>query len=223
MRRLASTTTTTLRQEVLPGVWLDGRLALWLADARILVVADLHWGYVATHRARGNLLPDWGDEQVKQRLDALVNHYRPAEMIWLGDTVHAAEGGPAAFAYLQHSSVPITLIAGNHDRKWTHQSLPSVQRGPYFLHHGDVTRAVPNGCIEIVGHHHPAVSWYDGAGGNFKLPALVASRERLVLPAFSPWAAGVDCTALGTPSATIWAVAPQRIFAVVPSRRTASV
>lgn len=201
-------------REVQPEVWLDSRLALWLAHERILVIADLHWGYAASHRARGNLLPMWGDEQLGERLRALLADYQPAEMLWLGDVVHAAEGSAAAEAFLRTASVPVTVVAGNHDRHWRGKGAATVQRGRFFLHHGDVARTVPPGQVEVIGHHHPAVCWSDGAGGVIKMPALVVNTERLVLPAFSPWAAGADCSPLLTASSTVWAVAPQRIFAV---------
>src|SRR5438045_3980220 len=91
---------TAVRKQVRPGVWLDTRLALWLERERLLVVADLHWGYSASHRARGNLLPYWGDDELEQRLLGLIADYSPAEMIWLGDVVHAAEGSARAEAFL---------------------------------------------------------------------------------------------------------------------------
>lgn len=202
------------RTEVQPGVWLDARLALWLAAERILVVADLHWGYVASHRARGNLLPAWGDDEIEARLQSLVGEYNPVEMIWLGDSVHAAEGGARAESFLGRTSVPVTLLAGNHDRRWRLAGDASAQRGRFFLHHGDIARPAPAGTTSVIGHHHPAVAWTDGAGGNVKLPALVASPRRLVLPAFSPWAAGTSCVGLVTDDAQVWAVAPKRIFPV---------
>src|SRR5215218_8471646 len=94
-----------VRTEIQPGIWLDSRLAVWLAAERVLVVADLHWGYAASHRARGNLLPWWGDEEIEQRLDLLIRDYEPAEMLWLGDVVHAAEGSARAERFLRRTSV----------------------------------------------------------------------------------------------------------------------
>lgn len=201
-----------VRAEILPDVWLDSRLALWLAKERVLAIADLHWGYAASHRARGNLLPWWGDEEIEQRLDLLVRDYAPAEMIWLGDVVHAAEGGARAEAYLRRSAVRIAPLAGNHDRRWRGAGERSATRGRYFFHHGHLAVDAPAGCIEVLGHHHPAVSWADGAGSRAKLPALVVSESRIVLPAFSPWAAGAAWSA--APGETLWAVAPTRIFAL---------
>lgn len=203
-----------VRAEIQPGVWLDSRLALWLAMERVLVVADLHWGYVASHRARGNLLPWWGDEEIEQRLRGLLRDYHPAEMIWLGDVVHAAEGGARAEAFLRESPVPIVLITGNHDRRWRSAGVPSATRGNYYFHHGDASPALPPRCIEVIGHHHPAVSWGDGAGSRLKLPAAVVSARRFVLPAFSPWAAGTPWSMKSNGSESLWAVAPTRIFAL---------
>src|SRR3954471_9799664 len=96
--------------EILPGIWLDGRLALWLAEPRLLVMADLHWGYAASHQASGNLLPSWGDAELAGRLHGLIEDYRPAEMIWLGDSLHTLDGRVPAENFLRASSIPVTLV-----------------------------------------------------------------------------------------------------------------
>ena len=204
-----------VRAEIRPGVWLDSRRSLWLAAERLLVVADLHWGYAASHHARGNLLPAWGDDELEQRLRALVTDYQPAEMLWLGDIVHAAEGGARAEKFLRAPPIPTSVLAGNHDRRWPFARERSLMRGGYFFHHGDLSTAVPAGAIEVVGHHHPAISLSDGAGTRIKVPALVASPRRLILPAFSPWAAGVPWPNFGDPAETLWAITPKRVFALL--------
>jgi metallophosphoesterase superfamily enzyme len=213
-------TTDFARAEVQPGLWLDSRLAVWLAADRVLVMADLHWGYAASHRAQGNLLPSWGDEEIARRLHALIAAYQPAELIWLGDIVHTAAGGPAAEAFISKSPVPITLVAGNHDRRWQPARERHLRRGRLFFHHGDREETVPAGCLEVIGHHHPAVGWDDGAGGRLKLPALVASPRRLVLPAFSPWAAGAPWSDPLADDETLWAIGRGRIL---PLGRAAAV
>jgi putative SbcD/Mre11-related phosphoesterase len=210
----SSTQSIHVNREIRPGLWLDSRLALWFAIERTLVVADLHWGYAASHRARGNLVPWWGDDDIEQRLVALIATYQPAEMIWLGDVVHAAEGAARVETFLRDAPVPITLVAGNHDRRWRGATAKAVTRGDYFFHHGDSAQPVPPRSLEIVGHHHPAVSWSEGAGTHLKLPALVVSSRRIVLPAFSPWAAGTPWRAERNENELLWAVAPTRIFAV---------
>lgn len=206
-----------VRSEIRPGLWLDSRRALWIEAERLLVVADLHWGYVASHRARGHLLPAWGDDDIAQRLEALVSAYQPAEMIWLGDIVHAADGAGRAEAFLRDASLPITALAGNHDRRWRGAGAPVATRGRYFFHHGDRELTVPDAGLEIIGHHHPAVTWDDGAGSRIKVPVLVAGSHRLVMPAFSPWAAGATWSSAAADE-TLWAVTPARIFALPRAR-----
>ncbi len=182
--------TGSIRTEIRPGIWLDSRLALWIAEQHLLVIADLHWGYAASHRSRGNLVPWWGDEHIEDRLQSLIADYQPAEMLWLGDIVHAAEGGARAETFLRSSKTPVTLIAGNHDRRWSTARDRSVSRGPFFFHHGDKPHDVPAGHVEVIGHHHPAFDWGDGAGSRLKIPALVSSNQAAHSSGVSPWAAG---------------------------------
>jgi metallophosphoesterase superfamily enzyme len=212
-----------IRAEISPGIWLDARLALWLEKQRTLVVADLHWGYAASHQASGNLLPFWGDEELAARLRALIADYAPAEVIWLGDCLHTLAGREPAENFLRSSGTPITIVCGNHDRRWQiprgddqSPAAPhptSVTRGDFVFHHGHLAVAIPDGAREIVGHHHPALAWSDRAGGRIKLPALIASPRRLILPAFSPWAGGAPWNPVADDE-TIFAIAPKRIFAV---------
>ncbi len=207
------------RLEIRPDAWLDARLALWLARSRTLVVADLHWGYATSHRARGNLLPIWGDEEIASRLNALIADYSPAEMIWLGDSLHTLAGRDAADAFLRSATVPIEIVAGNHDAKWNLAANRTVvMRDAYCLHHGDLPRDISPDFVEVIGHHHPAAVWSDGAGTRLKLPALVASPRRIVLPAFSPWAAGTPWTA-SAPDETVYAIGKKRIFTLLPDAR----
>jgi metallophosphoesterase superfamily enzyme len=217
-----STRVAPPRAEIRRGVWLDARLAVWLADLRLLVVADPHWGYAASHRARGNLLPWWGDDEIARRLAALIADYQPGELILLGDVVHAAEGAAAAERFTASAPCPVTAIAGNHDRRWRGAGGEHVTRGPFFLHHGDAARAGADGALEIVGHHHPAAQWRDGAGTRLKLPALVAGERRLILPAFSPWSAGTPWNDRLRPDETLWAIAPARIFPLFPGDPSAN-
>jgi metallophosphoesterase superfamily enzyme len=188
---------------------------VWIESARLLIVSDVHWGYAISHRAQGNLLPLWGDDEINQRLQALITDYDPVEMIWLGDSLHTLDGRPAAERFMNDSPVPVTVVRGNHDVAWSLAAdCHSVVRGRFFCHHGDAPREVPPGLIEVVGHHHPALVWSDGAGTHLKLPVLVVSEKRLVLPAFSPWAAGSPWRR--AEGETLHAIGTKRIFAVAP-------
>ncbi|HKB89919.1 MAG TPA: metallophosphoesterase [Opitutaceae bacterium] len=205
-----------IRTEIQPGVWLDSRLGLFLEEYAALVVADLHWGYAASHRHQGNLLPDWGDEEISERLRSLLIDYQPKYLVWLGDSLHTLAGGQNAEVFLREisSHVAVQILAGNHDRRWAAITGNAWQLGGFFLHHGDTPLVAPEKSIEIIGHHHPAYALWDGAGSRVKIPALIAGPRRFVLPAFSPWAAGSPWNGLHAADEKVWAVSPKRIFAV---------
>jgi len=211
---------------IAPGLLFDARLALFIEATRTLVVADLHWGYAESHRAAGNLLPAWGDDTLEATLHALLADYAPAEFIWLGDSLHTARSAPRARAraeaFIASSPAPVVVLAGNHDARWTFATSIPILRDRFVLHHGD--RPLPDDfvrppdAVEIIGHHHPAFVYRDGAGARLKLPALVQSPARLILPALSPWAAGVAWNERLTRDETLWAATPRRLL---PIRRTA--
>ena len=199
---------------------MDGRRALWLAEPRLLVVADLHWGYVSSHRAQGNLLPEWGDAEIEARLACLIEDYAPSAIVWLGDSLHSLQGREAAERFAGSVSAPVLVLAGNHDLRWKRADHESLRRAGYFFHHGHKDLQIPDGDVEVIGHFHPAVSWYDGAGGNIKIPALVDSPRRLILPAFSPWSAGTPWNSRLRCAETLWAVSARRIFRMPPALRS---
>ena len=213
-----------MRAEVQPGVWLDSRRALFFAEYSLLVVADLHWGFARTHRVAGNLLPLWGDELIAHQLRALLADYRPAEMLWLGDCLHAVSGKAGAEAFLDAlsgSGVKVEVLLGNHDKRWARPGCRTLCRGEFLFHHGDKEVSLAPGQVEVIGHFHPAANLRDGAGLRLRLPALVIGPRRLILPAFSPWASGVPWNDRLEPAEKLWAIAPSRILAVRAAQRRA--
>lgn len=199
-----------LHAQIRPDVWLDARRALWLPAHELLVVADLHWGYATGPQGVSGA---WGDEEIRNKLNALIADYQPAEMIWLGNSLHTPEGHVVAEAFLDAPRTPPTIVvAGNHDLRWSRAIMTTVVRGQYFFHHGDARRPVPEGCTEVMGHYHPAVAWSEGASGRLKLPAMVESPRRFILPAFSPWAGATPWNTFAGEDECLWAVSPRRVF-----------
>jgi uncharacterized protein len=214
LKSIAEGKSNRVQQEIAPGVLLDADLALWFQEPRCLVIADIHWGYALTHRRRGHLFPEWGNDEIAGRIGRLIEFYQPQEMIWLGDTVHSWDGRKLAEEFIAQNSgrVKFTLVQGNHDKAWTVAATKLVTLAGYTLHHGDSEIALPPNQIEVVGHWHPALSWRDGAGLRLKLPALIQGASRWILPAFSPWAGGVDWRDRLQTGEQAWLISPRRIL-----------
>lgn len=200
------------RHEVAPGIWLDARRALWLEEARVLAVADLHLGYAWAHRHTGQLMPITVPDDTVDRLSALQRDYRAEQIVLLGDIVHRAVPiAPIKDELVRLLScfadnVRLTLVMGNHDRdlerliggsnRFTHHL--KIQNCIFL--HGDrdstvvaaevIRSAEQQGHWIIMGHEHPSVTLGDGVATWEKYPCFLICDRLIVLPAFSPWAAG---------------------------------
>jgi putative SbcD/Mre11-related phosphoesterase len=207
------------RLELEPGLWLDADRAVWLEEARVLAVADLHLGYPWAHRIAGQLMPLSAREDTVERLLALLDRYNPREVLVLGDVVHRAVDVPALHAELRWLALAVgerarlRLIGGNHDRQLAStlaaaglamEIAETVSVGPHLLLHGDerdeasaqthLREQTALGGRVILGHEHPAVTLGDGVASHVKCPCFLAGPGLLILPAFSAWAAGTDAS-----------------------------
>jgi putative SbcD/Mre11-related phosphoesterase len=201
--------------QIQPGWWLSGDRTLFLEADRVLVVADIHWGYAHSHRQIGNLLPLWGNEAIAERLRRLVRHYRPERMIWLGDSLHTPEGAQFAERYLEEiTHIEVIVISGNHDRAWKRADRAEFILADCLFHHGHQPREVAPHLIEVMGHVHPAMAWSDGAGLRLKMPALVQGPRRIILPSFSDWSAGTSWHDRLGEDEKLWLISPKKIWPV---------
>jgi DNA ligase-associated metallophosphoesterase len=87
--------------------------ALWWADERLLVVADLHFEKGSSFARRGRMLPPYDTAETLARLSALVDRLRPRAVVALGDSFH--DGEAAARLSPDHRAAIARLMAG---REW---------------------------------------------------------------------------------------------------------
>ena len=200
---------------------LDGRLALFHKSEGWLAVADLHFGYEISQRAAGRLVPLWGMASISERLFQLLEEYRPARLIILGDLVHDRSAATEAAQLLQHLAVrcETIVVAGNHDRRVRRkiEMVESWETDRFYFHHGHCT-VNSTDRIQIIGHHHPAGVITDGAGLRLKCPAFVQQSNCWIMPAFSPWASGARWDP--DEASRVWLCTANRVFAL-PDRQVA--
>ncbi len=180
--------------------------ALWIEEAGTALVADAHLGYGWAQRRRGELGPV-RDDRSGVKLARIVDELAPREIVFLGDAVHAPRPGAEEREFVEGvltqlmKRVQVTVVSGNHDRhflrdygklglipvsEWRHQQVIAI--------HGDKPRAAEPGETLILGHLHPSISVADAAGAKQRLPVFLLASDMIILPAFSPFAAGIDLT-----------------------------
>lgn len=162
-----------------------------------LIAADLHLETGAAYAGRGQLLPPYDTLDTLRRLAKLVGLYRPARLILLGDSFHAADlalrPGSAEHALFGQIAAgrEIVWIAGNHDPHpprhlgGTGAAIAALGRAR-LVHQPSRAEGA-----EIVGHLHPAAKIATQAGPR-RRKCFVLSAERLLLPAFGSLTGGLD-------------------------------
>ncbi len=177
---------------------LDGSGAAYLPEHGALIVSDLHLEKGSSAAMRGLLLPPLDSHDTLQRLRRVVESYRPARVVCLGDSFHdgrAAErmAAPdrAALAALCALAGEWIWIGGNHDPE-TPAFCDGERRAEYEIG-GVILRHEPRatrGAPEIAGHFHPKASV--GAGGaRLGGRCFCVSDDLLIMPAFGAYAGGM--------------------------------
>ena len=204
--------------------------ALYWAEEKLLVVADLHLEKGSAFAKRGVLLPPYDTASTLGRLARLVEHYAPRVVIALGDSFHD-DHGPLRMSDLDRIKLKglqrgrdWVWIAGNHDADLPKdiggRFADALAIGPLAFHH-EPSERVQDG--EIAGHLHPvarvaqrgrAVSWRCFAGDG----------RRLVMPAFGAYAGGLNVRdqailgLFGKLTFTAHMLGAQRLYAVIAER-----
>ena len=202
-------------------IWLLPEHALWWPEGRALFIADLHLGKAATYRALGQPVPSGTTFENLRRLSQLIAHYQPAQLVFLGDFLHARQARTASVlheleAWRQtHAQLRCTLVRGNHDSRAGDPPLAlniSVVDEPYLVgpfaacHHPQkhATHAV------LAGHLHPAVKLQGLARDRLRLPCFVFEQRSAILPAFGEFTGSY--TVAPQPGVEFYAVGGQTVW-----------
>ena len=197
--------------------------ALWWPAARVLFVADLHLGKAATYRALGQPVPGGTTQENLSRLDALVAHHAPSQLVFLGDFLHAAEARtPAVMQALdswreRHVDLAMTLVRGNHDSRAgdppASLRIEVVEEphllGPFACCHHPQTHATH---FVLAGHVHPVRRLHGRGRDSLRMPCFVSDERLAILPAFGEFTGGWRVEA--TPGRRFYAVGGAAVWAL---------
>jgi DNA ligase-associated metallophosphoesterase len=171
--------------------------ALWWADERLLVVADLHLEKGSSFARRGQMLPPYDTPETLIRLARLVARFDPRILVALGDSFHD-DGGAARMSPRDRTTLAALQagrewiwVAGNHDPAPHHlfgSPVATFALGPLLFRHQPAPDAARG---EIAGHLHPSARVL-GRGRSVRRRCFVGNGHRLVLPAFGAYAGGLN-------------------------------
>jgi uncharacterized protein len=204
--------------------------ALYWAEERLLLVADLHLEKGSAFAKRGVLLPPYDTASTLSRLARLVEHYAPRVVVALGDSFHD-DHGPLRMSDLDRIKLKglqrgrdWVWIAGNHD-----PDLPRDVGGRFadvlaiggltFRH--EPSEQAQNG--EIAGHLHP-VARVAQRGRAVSRRCFATDGQRLVMPAFGAYAGGLNVRdraivgLFGTLAFAAHMLGAQRLYAITAER-----
>jgi hypothetical protein len=172
--------------------------ALWWADLRLLVVADLHLEKGSSFARRGQLVPPYDTVETLSRLSRLIARLDPRTVVALGDSFHDEAGAArlsasdrALLRGLQ-SGREWMWIAGNHDPGPPSGLGGSVADelavGKLVFRHEPQSGPAEG---EIAGHLHPSARVH-GRGRSVRRRCFAGDGYRLILPAFGAYTGGLD-------------------------------
>jgi hypothetical protein len=211
--------------------WGHASGALFHAPSATLLIADAHLGYGWAQRRRGQLGPVT-DGGIVDRLFATVSSLAPREVLFLGDTVHAPRPLPAEREFIEGvllrliALAKVSVVQGNHDRAFTRDfgHLPILVSPQWRCNHllgvhGDRLHIeLPEADYYLIGHLHPAITVRDDAGANKRIPAFLVGQRAILLPAFSPFAAGFDVSRTPLPKEVADLLGESEIYPVTGKR-----
>ena len=165
------------------------------------VLSDLHLGYAEARRRGGEAVPTIDLAEVLSPLASTLDRHGVSRLVIAGDLFEAGfreDLSAQLLAWLKGDGVELlAVVPGNHDRglSRTQGGLPvcagPLVLGDWHIVHGD--GPLPDAPV-VQGHLHPCLRL---RGMRQAVPCYLVGERRLILPAHSAEAAGVNV--LGRP------------------------
>ncbi len=165
--------------------------ALYAADLKTLLIADLHLEHGASLARRGLHVPPFDTATTLMMLGDVIEELAPQKLILLGDSFHDERSVEAISD--QHRRILEQLcgaqetiwLSGNHD---PYMENSSHQLGAISLRH----EPSPDfQGFEIAGHLHPGCTVIQ-RGVHLRGKCFVSDERRIILPAFGAYTGAFD-------------------------------
>lgn len=164
--------------------------ALFWEKHSILLISDVHLGKVSHFRKYGAAVPQQAVQQNFDALTAVVEHFKPKSILFLGDLFHSAINIEWSLfeQWVQTTSQEIILVSGNHDiisplkyEALNIKVIPELTLDSFLLTHHPEER---DGFFNFSGHIHPAIKLSGLGRQSVRLPCFYKTEHQMILPAF---------------------------------------
>lgn len=168
--------------------------AVFIPDAKTLLLADLHLGKGLHFRKEGIFIPPADGKKDLSVVHTLIGRYAPHTVVFLGDLFHSRLNSDwhnfTAFMSC-FPSVHFVLTKGNHDilpqTVFADAGLELVPEYRFLDKAVGSHRPLPlvaENELNIAGHIHPGCTIRTPGRQSFRLPCFHVHRRVLLLPAF---------------------------------------
>ena len=164
--------------------------ACYWREQDTVLLADVHLGKSAHFRKHGMAIPSTADDVEYDKLNEVLDYFKPSRLWFLGDLFHSYQNAEWHFfeQWVRMQSIEIALVMGNHDvisRKHFEslgvKTYDVLNAGSFYLtHHPQEAE----GRYNIAGHIHPSIKLEGVGRQKIKLPCFFSSQTGMILPAF---------------------------------------
>ncbi len=163
------------------------------------VIADVHLGYEWARASGGDCLPAHSLAETLARLATLLDRAPIDRLVVAGDLVESPRACRrtsadirALFEWLAARGVEVVPVLGNHDPQRSSNLPLTFEVAGWTVAHGHRPIEADR---TISGHHHPVLR-----AEGLTAPCFLVGPRTIVLPAFTPNAAGLPVGSPGTPA-----------------------
>ncbi len=178
--------------------WLSAERCMYWEEKKALIIADLHLGKTGHFRKWGIAVPQTVFKEDLHRLFALIEHFKPEQLLIIGDMFHSEANREMDFFMRWRndlSTLAIHLIKGNHDilhDGWYEKACIKITKEHStvdtfcFVHDiNQVHNKQQEQTYFFSGHIHPGVNIKSSSRQSLSFPCYYFNQHYAILPAFS--------------------------------------
>jgi DNA ligase-associated metallophosphoesterase len=174
---------------------LSAERCIFWQEEKALILSDLHLGKSGHFRKAGIAIPQAVFREDMQRLFSLIQSFKPAKIIVVGDLFHSHNNKEHDLFLKWRNDfidLPIELVKGNHDilkPEWYAEASIIIHPneltiGDFSFTHDNAGCASVNSKYTFCGHIHPGIIINGLGRQSLKFPCFYFSEGYAVLPAF---------------------------------------